>query len=256
MTFHRRNGKPWIGLSLSRRRRDWIGMSNRLRDESEFLGGLFSTHDVIGEHTAWIDFYFLSRKHKGVFYNGVLDTAKYRYSEMADSQAWDEAELLLKSPPLFEGAYKDAKGNTVIPPRSEPTEPFGGLSRFDWVRRRAGEIADARTLSVREAVEIDPSYRFGLGLHACLDIPAITIESVEDFIRDFWARGEMPWSGSRDLSWPASDIAFGMSSNAIASPAEWAESLKPRQTAASESSALDSSIAVPLSSAPPKRPSL
>lgn len=230
-------------------------MKNRLREEAEFLGGLFSTHDILGEQTAWADFYCLSRR-RGVLYNGIIETAKYRYAEMADSQAWDESELILPSPDLFEGSYRDASGNLVIPSRSEPQEAFGGIPRLQWIRRRAAEIADARTLSVCESVEIDPSYGYGIGLHVCLDVPSITIEAVESFVQDFLARGEAPWRGAAPLSWPASEIRFGLNSNALASPSEWAESRKPAQAALSESEALSLSLPAAAPNSPARRGSL
>lgn len=224
-----RNRKPYHERSCKQRKRAYIGVKNDIRRAASLLGGLFYSHDYIHGQNGWVDIYFLG-KETGVFYNVALQTARYAYKEEVSHAAWEAAEALAPHRfNLFDDARKDpVTGYYVSKPEPEGAlEVFGGLKRWDWIREEEKRIAEARTVSVHTELTLHRDYHHGIGLHATIDVPFLTVEAINAFIRDFLARGEKPWKKGKALSFSHEEIGYwGLESNAIVEPWEVEKALK------------------------------
>lgn len=77
-------------------------------------------------------------------------------------------------------------------------------------------------VTVYEQVQLDRSYRFGIGLIATLDIPALTVETINNFVDEFLTQGERP-RADRPVAFDRSilDKTHKIESNLPAEPWEW-----------------------------------
>lgn len=240
--INRKNRTPFHKRSCKARKLAYIRMKNNIRRAAPLLGGLFYTHDYVHGQNGWVDIYFLG-KAKGVFYNVTLQTARYEYKEEVSQAAWDAADALVPHRfNLFEDAKKDpVTGHWVSNPKPEGSlDAFGGLTRWDWIRGEEARIADARTVKVHARVELDRDYAHGIGLHATIDVPFLTVDAINAFIRDFLARGEKAWRDDNALSYSHEEVGYwGLESNALVEPWDVAKaleeaSMKTEETASGE----------------------
>ena len=184
------------------------------------LGGKFYTHDYMHEDIQWVDGYFLGPA--PIFYNFALETSVYRFKEACMDAAWDEADRLVPdSFNLLEGGVKDpATGNTVFhlgAPRKHPE--FDGLTRIEWVMKRAKEIADGGTIEVFEEVTLHRDYAHGIGLHGTINVPALTIGALNAFIDRFLTAGALPFKSAEPVIFTGKNVLhWGLDSNAIVEP--------------------------------------
>lgn len=226
--INRKRHTPFHKRSSKARKLAFIRMKNNIRRSAPVLGGLFYTHDYVHGQNGWVDIYFLGRQ-KGVFYNVTLQTARYEYKEEVSQAAWDAADAL--SPHrfnLFEDAKKDpVTGHWISNPKPEGAlDAFGGLSRWDWIRAEEVRIANARTVKVHARVELDRDYAHGIGLHATIDAPYLTVEAINDFIRAFLAAGEKAYRDENALSYSHEEVGYwGLESNALVEPWDVADAL-------------------------------
>jgi hypothetical protein len=225
---HRNRRKPFHERSARERKLAYIRMKNNIRRSASVLGGLFYTHDYVHGQNGWVDIYFLG-KEKGVFYNVTLQTARYEYKEEVSQAAWDAADAMVPHRfNLFEDAKKDpVTGYYVSNPKPEgPLDVFGGLTRWDWIKAEEARIAEARTVKVHARVELDRDYAHGIGLHATVDVPFLTVDAINAFIGDFLANGEKAWRDDKALSFSHEEVGYwGLESNAIVEPWEVADAL-------------------------------
>ncbi len=214
---------PFHERSAKQRKLAYIRTKNNITRSASLLGGLFYTHDYVHGQNGWVDIYFLG-KQKGVFYNVTLQTARYEYKEEVSQAAWDAADKLAPHRfNLFEDAKKDpVTGYYVSNPKPEgPLDVFGGLERWDWIKAEEKRIAEARTVKVHARVELDRDYAHGIGLHATIDVPFLTVDAINAFIRQFLASGEKAWRSKKALSFSHEEIGYwGLESNAIVEPWE------------------------------------
>lgn len=219
---------PFHERSRKQRKLAFIRTKNNIRRAASVLGGLFYTHDYVHGQNGWVDIYFLG-KENGVFYNVTLQTARYEYKEEVSQAAWDAADALVPHRfNLFEDAKKDpVTGYYVSNPKPEGAlDAFGGLTRWDWIKAEEIRIADARTVKVHARVELDREYAHGIGLHATIDVPFLTVEAINAFIADFLARGEKPWRDKKALSFSHEEVGYwGLESNALVEPWDVADAL-------------------------------
>lgn len=225
MKHRRKKFKPFVELARHRQKDQFIGVRNRIRRAAPVLGGLFYTHDYMHGKNSWLDGYFLGPV--PVFYNFAIETAIHRFKEECMDAAWDEADALVPHRfNLFEGAKKDpVTGNYVCNVREPRNHPeFGGLTRIDWVMKRAAELAEEGKIEVFEEVSLHRDYRHGIGLHATVNVPFLTVDAVNAFIRTFLEGGEKAWRGETPLRFTAEQIEhWGLESNAIVEPWEYPE---------------------------------
>lgn len=220
-----RRKKPF-GLQPRRRQKlAFIDVKNRICRAAPILGGKFTTHDYMHGENGWIDACFLGHK-APVFYNLSIQTAIYAYREAVQDVAWDRSYVLApEREPLFENAVVDPKTGNRSYSRREPVEypELGGMTRFDWINAQLPAIADSGEVSVFEDWSIHRDYVWGVGLHVTLDVPAITIPVMNDFIDRFLAT-ESDYRDPSPGSWRYDQVAhWGLESNAIVEPWDWAK---------------------------------
>jgi hypothetical protein len=218
-----RKPTPFLELSARRRARLYIRMKNRLRRAAPVLGGLFHTRDFMPLNVTWMNFGFLGKRHR-VVYIASLRTVAYAFKGAVESAAWDEAEALapyepiprLKTPADFDAMFSG--GPTYYP-------QLDGLTRMDWIRREYRRIADSGKISVRDCVNIKRDCRWGISIDAVIDVPVLTIEVVNEFIRRFLAT-ESESRGDKEFTFTYDEIGdWSMGSNYVAEPWEWADVL-------------------------------
>ena len=169
------------------------------------LGGLFHTIDPLGAGITFADAVFIGKT--GIIYNCTFETTRGTYIEKvwrAARKAADERYKLKRTTrrdPVTGGKLHYWEADV---PRAE----FEGMTRADWIEREQRRLADSKTITIFEEVELDESYYFGVGLHATLDVKNLSRGSINRFIRKFLKneagfKTPEPFSYSfSELDWP------------------------------------------------------
>ena len=212
---------PFGERSRRQRKAAFIFVKNDIRRHANILGGLFFTHDYLHGKNGWIDCLFLGRK-PPVFYNCVLDTTRNAYKEQVRELAYEQSYALVPAsePRLFDHVIKDSRSGlwTMTLPEEKRFEALDGLSRRKWVERQIPNIANDGAIKVHEGWTLHHDYRFGIGLHATLDVPCLTIEAVNTFVQRFLA-AEAEYANPNPISYRYDEIKnWHIESNAIAGP--------------------------------------
>lgn len=219
--YRKHNRKPFGELSRKRKKAAYISVANRIRRAATALGGLFYTHDYLHGENGWIDGYFLSARTK-TFYNFALQTTRYAYVEAVRDAAWDAADKLVPYDfDIIRHSERDPETGLyrLNFPVDNGSVAFGGLTRMAWIDGETRRLADLRETTVREEVTLHRDYAYGIGLHATIDVPALTVETVNAFIRRFLEQ-EAEWKGE-PLSFTWDEAGYwGLQSNAIVEPWE------------------------------------
>lgn len=219
--YRKHSPKPFGELSARRRKAAYINVKNRIRRAASALGGLFYTHDYLHGKNGWIDGYFLSARTR-TFYNFALQTTRCAYTEAVRDAAWDAADRLVPYDfDITRNSRKDPVTGlyTLEFPVDNGSEAFGGLTRMAWIDSESRRLADLREITVREEVTLHRDYAHGIGLHATIDVPALTVETINAFIRRFLEQ-EAQWQGE-PLSYSYDEAGYwGLESNAIVEPWE------------------------------------
>src|SRR6185437_7378829 len=192
-----RKPKAFLARSAAARKKIYIRMKNRLRRSAPVLGGLFHTRDYMPLGIRWMSFGFIGKRSR-VVYICSLRTAAYAYKGAVEDAALDEAEALAPREP-WPTRLTPATIEELFA-RREPTFPqLDGLTRLEWSRREERRIAESGKISVREYVKVDRKGRHGISVDAVIDVPLLTIEVVNDFIRKF-LETEEPSVGTKELT--------------------------------------------------------
>lgn len=236
-------GPVWMNRPRSQRKRALLSLRHRIAKEAPFLGGLFSTIDVLGAGVSWADISFLSQIRERGFYNVTIQTALYEFFELCENRAIERSYQIydnLLERPLFNRRPEQIEREKAA---------FGGLTRHQWIDQEAARIAaEDDSVSVRAGAHLDFGYRHGVGLIATIDAPFIGIDEVERFIRDFRARGEIAFRDGPPLRFDPSLSSQAHACNALADPSEWAGPT-PAQQAARERELLDQVDIAPIDGA-------
>lgn len=203
----------------------YIDVKNRIRRAASILGGKFVTHDYLHGKNGWLDACFLGRK-APVFYNLTIETTTYAYKEAVWHRSWDLSHELApdREPQFFERAVRDPEtGLYEVLPREPLRYPeLDGMTRFEWVEVQQKAIADSGEIQVFEEWTLHRDYACGIGLHATIDVPYLTIETVNRLVDRFLALE----SDYRDLvprSYRYDEIPhWGLETNAVIEPWDWA----------------------------------
>lgn len=231
MADPRNKQKVWDKRSRAQRKRAAIRIKNDASRHRKHLGGLFTSHDVI-DGSSWADIYFLSTLHRHRIYNCTIDTSLYAYFSTCEDKAWSNSELILpfEDEPVSDMFVKAENGlYSLAEPRpsrvAREKSAFGGLSRSDWIDKEKERLADSGEVFIHPKVELDFSYRYGVGLHATLPVEKLTVAVIDRFIEEFIASGETPYH-RKDiaLSFPSARSKEASSINALCDdPSQWAE---------------------------------
>ena len=235
MSHRIKKSTPFKQLPRRCQKTAYIGMKNQIRRAASILGGSFYTHDYLHGKNGWVDVCFLGHK-APVFYNAVLETTRAAYKEAVWDIAWERSYALAPdaAPSFLKLAVKDPKtGNYVMPAREPVRYPaLDGLSRIEWIQHQLPLIADEGTVQVFEHWTLHHDYSYGIGLHATLDVPFLTIGAINAFVERFLS-SESAHHSPLPYSYAYADIEhWGLESNALVEPWEWtaakAEVAEPR----------------------------
>lgn len=183
------------------------------------LGGRFYTHNYMHGENGWIDGYFLGVK-KPIFYNFALQTVPYAYKELVEIRAWDmsyEVAPVDGDPSIFERTFKDPISGLHVTPPHEPCRypEFDSMTRYDWAQTQYQKIADSLEIKVFEHWTLHHDYHSGIGLHATVDVPFLTIEAVNEFI-DRFLQSEAEFTSQEPRSFYFGEIAhWGLEANLV-----------------------------------------
>lgn len=215
---------PFSQQSRRRQRAAYIELKNNIRRASAIIGGAFHTHDFLHGRNGWADVFFPGYK-APVFYNAALQTTRTAFKEAVWDAAWERSYALAPDiePSLLDRMVKDpVSGNYVVPEREPVRYPaLSGLTRMEWVQAQLPLIADEGTIQVYEEWTLHRDYSYGIGLHATLDVPYLTIAAINSFIERFLA-DESGHRATHPCKYTHVDIEhWGLESNALIEPWEW-----------------------------------
>ncbi|MBA3056692.1 MAG: hypothetical protein KJ614_17910 [Gammaproteobacteria bacterium] len=213
---------------------------NRIKRAAPVLGGKFTTNSFIDGHNGWIDAHFLGTR-PPVSYSLALQTTIYEYKELVRSRAWEQSYDLApeRELPLFDGAVKDSRTGQIVGLRSEPLQypELENMTRLQWAKAQHQKIADSGDIEVFESWTLHHGYHRGIGLHATLDVPFLTIEAINAFI-DRFLMTEANFFDPTPHTYRYEQVShWGLESNAVIEPWEWDGALK-RQASQDDPSTL------------------
>ena len=221
MNRRARSRTPFELQPRRRQKAAYIEVKNRIRRAASVLGGKFVTHDYMNGKNGWLDAFFLGRK-APVFYNLTIDTTACAYKEAVWYRSWELSHELApdREPPFLGRAVRDPKtGLYQVPPREPLRYPeLDGMARFEWVESQQRVIADSGEIQVFEEWTLHRDYAYGIGLHATIDAPFLTIAVVNCFVDRFLAM-ESDYRNLMPRSYQYEQIEYwGLETNAVAQP--------------------------------------
>lgn len=206
------------------KKRAFMSTRHRIERAAPVLGGKFTTHDYMHGENGWIGPYFLGRK-APVFYSLALQTTVYAYKESVCERAWEMShKLALEGEPhLFDYAVKDpVTGDDGMSQRGPCRyAELNAQTRLDWEQAQYQTIADSGEIQVFEQWSLRRNYGHGIGLHATIDVPYLTIDAVNAFI-DRFLMAEANFRDPNPRTYRYEQIShWGHESNALIEPWEW-----------------------------------
>lgn len=241
---------PFHELSRRNRKSAYMRILNRIKRAAPVLGGKFTTHTYMHGENGWIDAYFLGTK-PPISYSLALQTTICEYKELVRSRAWELSYDLApeRELPLFDRAEKDPKTGHYVNRLCEPYRypELGNMTRLQWSEAQHQNIADSGEIQVFEKWTLHHDYHHGVGLHATIDVPVLTIEAVNAFI-DRFLMTEANFLDPTPHTYRYEQVSYwGLDSNALIEPWEWDAALK-RQ--ASEDAKATHEVAMDLHAVP------
>jgi hypothetical protein len=204
---------------------------SRIQGAAPVLGGKFMTQIYMHGRNGWIDAHFLGTK-PPIFYSLMLQTTLCEYKELVRNRAWELADELAPEweLPLFDGAVKDPTTGHYVSRRREPVRypELENMTRLDWCESQHQKIADSGDIQVFEKWTLQHNYHRGIGLHATIDVPALTIEVVNAFIDRFLVT-EANFLDLTSHTYRYEQVPhWGLDANALIEPWEWDAALEPQ----------------------------
>jgi hypothetical protein len=238
--------------SRQNQKRAYMRIRSRIQRAAPVLGGKFTTHTYMHGNNGWIDAHFLGTK-PPVFYSMALQTTLCEYKELVRTRAWERSDELApeRDLPLFDGAVKDSKTGHYVSRRREPVRypELENMTRLDWCEAQHQKIADSGDIHVFEQWTLHHEYHDGIGLHATINVPVLTIEAVNAFI-DRFLTTEANFLDPIPHSYRYEQVSYwGLDANALIEPWEW-EAARKRQV--SEDGAATHEVSTGLHALPEK----
>jgi len=172
--------KPFLQQSRRKRKHAFITVKNNNQRYKNILGGSFYTYDYINSSTQWADFCFLGKTN--VIYNAVISTVNGDlYGQLFDVVTEEEFAH------LFRVTRQDIVGDVQcnISTTSLSSELELQEDRHKWFVENFDELLARVEHRVTVETSIHYDYSFGIGVHARVDAPNITIQLIQDFITNF-----------------------------------------------------------------------
>lgn len=178
--------RSFMDLTTSKRKDLYIQLKNQIRQEQKAKGANFLSHTVFTGNNQWLDIYFLGAK-KDIFYNVTIETVKANWHEYVDNIVLDR---MLEVSSRYNKKIYDEK-----------------LKEF---------LNEKEKFTVCESVTKDFKYCYGIGLYVVLNVDALTVENINQFIEDFIKNGEKEYQGTekfhfdyaQDKSYFINEVAF------------------------------------------------
>lgn len=155
------------------------------------------TTDHIIESSGFVDFLFIG-EHNGepVVWNACITTGKGDYYETVDSKSTDEGyeKYPSKYEPFGDESWvpfvtKDHPKEEGLTEWIDPEPELSG-KRMLWIAERTMELLANESIKQQFwDVEIDESYKWGIGLHIRVDVDRIELDDVSNFITLFNEKG-------------------------------------------------------------------
>jgi hypothetical protein len=180
----------------NQKRRAQIRDVEKRIEEDEFEG-IFTSDQYI-KNSSFVDFAFIGAYNgRKCIWNSCLTTAIGDYYEKAEYMAFEESlkkfpfpegyELLKAEPCEWDKNGKPSSFKSVDQPEFEGWR----LTRKKWTAKRTVEIIDSGSAEIdRWNIDIDESYKYGIGLHVRIDKKNISVDDVYSFIENFQINGE------------------------------------------------------------------
>lgn len=225
MPERRSQRTPYARRSRQAQKRAYWQVLCHIRRAAPVLGGRFYTHNYMHGENSWIDGYFLGKR-KPVFYNFAIQTVLFAYKDRVGDRAWDLSYELAPvdlDPSIFERTVKDPVSGLYVASLHEPYRypEFNGMTRYDWAQSQHQRIADSLEIKVPEKWTLHHDYHSGVGLHATIDVPFLTIDAVNEFI-DRFLQSESDFTNQTPRSFRFDQIAqWGPEANSVCHPWEW-----------------------------------
>jgi hypothetical protein len=192
---------PFMQKTRKQRCDKVIYIKEKIRRSSNIFGPLFTSHHII-ENTerppfmdGLVSVLFLSRD-RSKFWNCTIRTASRVFWDETDVLARKRADDLIRASGYVAPEFKSFKEmfDDLIRGTRPTHDVLDGRTSQEYVRWLAPQIIKNEPLDVFEKVEIDYSYEYGCGLEVVLNTPAITLNVVNDFIRQFLESGEVAYT--------------------------------------------------------------
>lgn len=145
-----------------------------------------------------------------VLWNAEIITTQLAFRDAYHSRALDEAyemlskqerenEFKINSYPNY-NARGEIISHTLIHREECKYDIFGGLTFFEFVKKREIEIVINDPPAIYCDYEFLPNYAYGLGLRMVVDAPSLNQQVIEATIADFRKRGEHEWCSQEKIS--------------------------------------------------------
>jgi hypothetical protein len=208
------NFTPFAELPRRQRRNLFVSLRWTIKQEADKYGGKFTTHLMLDEpgrprlYKQSFDVLFLGSD--GVtIWNATIRTATDAFwsktSELASERAFSLlSEEQQKQEGLeFEGPFRNKDGEkyyTMAERAEQAYDCFGGLTLREYKEKTELEIIENEPPAIYESFETDPSYEYGIGLHAIVLADEINREVIDSTIDRFRQVGEVDWQSEQPVS--------------------------------------------------------
>jgi len=171
-------------------------------------GDLFYTSQII-DNSSFVDFCFLDKfEGKEFIWNACATTTKGDYYDIINSDALTEAYEKYPNPVdyTFDQHFQEVEGEFTrwVEPNPELAD-----KRYRYMSERIIEELNKRELKIKSYnIEVDESYKYGIGLHIRLPLEGINTKDITDFIRRFLKYGKDMYKhmSPTKISFDADDI--------------------------------------------------
>ena len=192
-----KNPIPFFQRSRKSRNLSYIQMKNKISEEHAKKGRNFYSYHIINEKdienvdlekhkSAWVDLYFLSRKHK-FFYNVELITKDMAALDAIKEYCYKQREHI--SFPSNIGHKEISESGMITTKLSQ--EYLDYMAKVKEIDLQTVEkMYETHKVIVRDITRLDYTYSHGVGLHAVVDTDNLTEGVIMKWINDFLDNGE------------------------------------------------------------------
>lgn len=234
-TNHYTNETPFGQRSRAQRKNAYIHLKNQIRLVTPALGGKFITQDLLDGSNTIVWAAFLG-KNSSDYYRVALQTTTVPYEEAIDElirtcrpaslaqpseiphvqycdDVVEKARDLLKNldlgePSRVEIDFTDPKSWMLTPEIPD--------------KARARQIlADAGVVFVREEWELRHNYEWGTGLGATINVPALTITTINAFIDRFFACGCKDFLSEMNITHKFDELSWHLNDGPMMAANDW-----------------------------------